>query len=485
MTPQKKPGSPQQLLIEVNDLKRAEEVILKAVQDDSFSEELKRLKSAQPTTNEGKRLVKKNSTLFRLDPFVDNDGLLRVGGRLRRADVPHEVAHPILLPNQSHVTDLVVRHLHAKVEHSGREATLSEVRHRGYWIVRGRAAVSRCILKCVKCIRQRGTPMTQKMSDLPRERIEAVEPFTFTGADYFGPFYIREKRSEVKRWVVMFTCLSSRAVHLETATSLSADFFLNAYRRFVGRRGPVRRLYCDQGTNFIGGKSLLEAALKETDHKKIKDELLKEECDWVEFRMNVPHASHMGGAWERQIRTARAVFSSILATHGHSLDDELLRTVMVETEAIINGQPLSYTSMSDTSTVEPLTPQQLLTLKSKVVCPLPGRFCKEDLYVRHRWRRVQFLANLFWTRWRRKILPTLHERRRWQATEPNLRDGDVVIVVDDTVPRGRWPVGRVVRTYPSEDGLVRKVRVQIRQSEYDRPVHRLILLLKAEERSCD
>ena len=193
----------------------------------------------------------------------------------------------------------------------------------------------------------------------------------------------------------------------------------------------------------MGGKSLLEAALKETDHKKIQDELLKDDCDLVEFHANVPHASHMGGVWERPIRTARAVFSSILASHGHSLDDELLRTVMVETEAIINGQPLTYTSMSDTNTVEPLTPQQLLTLKSKVVCSLPGRFVKEDLYARHRWRRVQFLANLFWTRWRREFLPSLQERRRWQATEPNVRDGDVVIVVDDAAPRGRWPMGRV------------------------------------------
>ena len=469
---------PQEGQVCLRDLVEAEVMILKNVQEQVFAPEVVALKKSN------ERRVKQRSDLYRLDPFLSEDGMLRVGGRLKRSGQPFDVVHPVILPKNQHVTRLVVVDCHERTRHSGREATLSEVRHRGYWVVQGRAAVSRCILKCVKCIRQRGTPMTQKMSDLPRERIEAVEPFTFTGVDYFGPFYIREKRSEVKRWAVMFTCLSSRAVHLETANSLSADSFLNAYRRFVGRRGPVRRLYCDQGTNFVGGKSLLEAALKETDHQKIKDELLKEDCDWVEFRMNVPHASHMGGVWERQIRTARAVFSSILATHGHSLDDELLRTLMVETEAIINGQPLSYTSMSDTNTVEPLTAQQLLTLKSKVVCSLPGQFRSEDLYVRHRWRRVQFLANLFWTRWRREILPTLHERRRWQTTKPNLRDGDVVIVVDDAVPRGRWPVGRVVRTYPSEDGLVRKVRVQIRQSEYDRPVHRLILLLKADERSC-
>ena len=111
------------------------------------------------------------------------------------------------------------------------------------------------------------------------------------------------------------------------------------------------------------------------------------------------------------------------------------------------------------------------------MCSLPGRFCEDDLYARQRWRRAQFLANMFWTRWRREVLPTLQERRRWQEKESNLQEGDVVVVIDDAVPRGRWPVGRVVRTYPSEDGLVRKVCVQIRRSEYDRPVHRLILLL--------
>ena len=378
----------------------AEVEILKATQRDAFSKELNMLKSKEASARTGRSRPKKSS-LFRLDPFVDDNGILRVGGRLRRADVSFELAHPVILPNRSHVTELVVRHIHKKVEHSGREATLSEIRQRGYWIVKGRTAVSRCILQCVACIKLRGSPCTQKMSDLPKERVEEVEPFTFTGVDYFGPFYIREKRSELKRWAVMFTCLSSRSVHLETANSLTADSFLNAYRRFVGRRGPVRRLYCDQGSNFIGGRNLLQAALKEADLKKIKDELLEENCDCVEFRMNVPHASHMGGAWERQIRTARAVFSSILTRHGHTLDDELLRTVMVETEAIIKGQPLSYSSISDTNTVEPITPQQLLTLKSRVVCSLPGRFWEDDLYARHRWRRVLYLANMFWTRWRR------------------------------------------------------------------------------------
>ena len=143
---------------------------------------------------------------------------------------------------------------------------------------------------------------------------------------------------------------------------------------------------------------------------------------------------------------------------------------------MINSRP--YCSMSCSDTVEPLTPLQLFTLKSKVVLPAPGQFCSADLYGRRRWRRIQHLANDFWTRWRREFLPTLQERRKWQRPECNIQDRDIVIVVDDAEPRCSWPMGLIVATYPGADGLVRKVRVKARGQEYDRPVHRLISLMR-------
>lgn len=138
--------------------------------------------------------------------------------------------------------------------------------------------------------------------------------------------------------------------------------------------------------------------------------------DWVEFHMNVPHASHMGGAWESMIRSARGALVSLLDQHASSLNDELLHTLMVEAEAIVNSRPL--TDLEPDS--EPLTPSQLLTLKTKIALPPPGSFIKEDLYCRKRWRRVQHLADEFWSRWTREYLPTLQKRQKWSKPQANM-----------------------------------------------------------------
>lgn len=103
--------------------------------------------------------------------------------------------------------------------------------------------------------------------------------------------------------------MSTRAIHLETATSWTTDSFLNAYRRFIGRRGPVRQLRSDQGSNFIGANSELHKAIMMMDHAVVSRELTKTKCDWIQFKMNVPNTIHIGGVWERQIRTVRSVLS--------------------------------------------------------------------------------------------------------------------------------------------------------------------------------
>lgn len=441
--------------VSVQEMVHAEQVILLMVQKQAFPKE---------------------SHISRLDPYMDSDGLLRVGGRVRRANLPRDLAHPVILPRQGHITRLVIEHYHVRTCHSGRETTLNEIRASGYWIVRARAVVTSHIWKCVTCRKLRGSTMKQKMADLPPDRLEPAPPFTYSGVDFFGPFYIKEGRSEKKRWGALFTCMVSRAVHIEIAHSLTTDSFLNAYRRFVGRRGPIRQLRSDQGTNFVGAKNELEIALQEMSHDKIQQELLKDECDWFRFCLNVPKASHMGGVWERMIRSARNTLSALLTTHGSQLNDELLHTLMVETEAIINSRPLTYPDLSSSDSVEPLSPSQILTLKSKVVLPPPGAFVKEDLYCRKHWRRVQFLANEFWTRWRKEFLPTLQQRQKWTKPHQNLMIGDIVLMLEENVPRCQWPRARVIDVFPGKDEHVRKVRVKTATSEFDRPVHKLVLL---------
>lgn len=207
----------------------------------------------------------------------------------------------------------------------------------GYYYTSVSSVVTRAISKCVTCRKLRGSVQEQRMAELPPNRLEPAPPFTNCAVDYFGPFVVKEGRKELKRHGVLFTCMASRAMHIEVPASLETDSFINAFRRFLSRRGPIRQLRSDQGTNFIGAKRELREALKELSKDTIRQELLRNNCDWFEFNMNVPAASQMGEVWERQIRTVRNVLSAILERNGSQLNDEALTTFMCEAEAVVNS----------------------------------------------------------------------------------------------------------------------------------------------------
>lgn len=357
---------------------------------------------------------------------------------------------------------------------------MNAVRQAGYWVINSRSTVSQLIMNCVVCRKLRGNPCTQKMSDLPADRLESAAPFTYCAVDYFGHFLVKIGRSEHKHWGVLYTCLSSRAIHLETANWLNTDAFLTSYRRFVCRRGPTKLLRCDRGTNFIGGQNELQSALKEMDQNKIRNVLLKDGCDWVNWEMNFPVSSHMGGAWERMIGSVKRVLAALLLQNGSKLDDELLRTLLCEVEQIVNSRPLTYVD-SVSADLEPLTPMQILTLKSKVVKAPPGKFVRQDIYGRKRWRCVQALANQFWERWRNEFLVSMHPRKKWLSEKRNLKVNDVVLMIDDDMPRGKWPMGRIVEVVCSKDERVRKVIVFSQGKRWDRPIHKLVFLVESED----
>ena len=228
----------------------------------------------------------------------------------------------------------------------------------------------------------------QKITDLPTDRTIDELPFTNCGADMFGPFLIKEGRKELKRYRTLFTYLSGRAVHIECACSLETDSFIQALHCFVARRGNIRVLCSDNGSNFVGAQKELEKAYKEMDCQKIEFFLQNIGADYINWHRN-PHASsHMGGVWERQIRSACTIPMSLLHTHRRSLNDESLRTLLAETEAIVNSRPLTVDTLGDVQSEQPICPSNILTMKSKVVLPPPGHFVKADKYSRKRWRHI-------------------------------------------------------------------------------------------------
>ncbi|KXJ08734.1 hypothetical protein AC249_AIPGENE20872 [Exaiptasia diaphana] len=296
------------------------------------------------------------------------------------------------------------------------------------------------------------------MADLPADRLERAPPFSYSAVDYFGPWTIKEGRKELKRYGVLFTCMACRAIHLELANTLDTSSFIHALRRFLSRRGPIRQLRCDRGTNFVGSKNELSTLVQHLDKAKVGNFLKSHNCDWFEFKMNSPSSSHMGGIWERQIRTVRSVLNALLDESGHQLNDEALRTLLCEAEAIVNSRPLTVQNLN-TPDCLPLTPNHLLTLKTEVLLPPPGEFQRSDLYATKRWRRVQFLANEFWRRWKKEYMQTLQERTKWNIPRRNLKVGDIAILKADDAPRNLWKMVRVCNVITDEDGLVRRVKI--------------------------
>jgi len=385
--------------VSVLELAEAEVQILKIVQQRSFSKEfetINELSCAEVNSQSRGRAstVTNSSRLRRLEPIKLEDGLLRVGGRLQ--------CHQIILPNDHTVVSLIVRHFHVISCHSGREHVLSLLRQH-YWVIRGRLVVRRVLSDCMFCKRLFAKTLTQRMADLPCDRVTPGEPpFTYTGVDLFGPFLIKRGRCEVKRYGCLFTCLVIRAIHIEVLHSLETDSFLLALQRFISRRGQVKLIQSDNGTNFVGtAGELCQVTINQSNIEKY---LRHRGIQWC---FNTPSASHMGGVWERMIRSVRKILTVLLREQ--ALDDERLVTFMCIAESTVNSRPITTVS-DDPRDQEALTPNHLLLLRGNA--DLPVETSQRDLYSRKRWRQVLYLADVFWRRWTREYLPTLQLRQK-------------------------------------------------------------------------
>ena len=236
--------------------------------------------------------------------------------------------------------------------------------------------------------------------------------------------------------------------------------------KLIARRGKPHEMFTDNGSNFVGAEKVLRTALQTFNVDKIHCHCSQEGIVWS---FNPPLASHMGGAWERMIRTIRKVLQSLLGRQ--TLNDESLLTLMAEVESIINSRPLVPICFSD-SNQEPLTPNHLLLLRNSPNLP-PGLFSKDDCYSKRRWAQVQYLANQFWRQWLKQFLPNLLNRQKWFQIKKNLQINDIVLLVEDTQQRSKWVLGRVIETYPDKNGLVRAVLVKTQSNVFKRSISKL------------
>ncbi|XP_055589038.1 uncharacterized protein LOC129741339 [Uranotaenia lowii] len=448
----------------------AERVIWKTAQITSFSDEIAVLMYNKKDDVTITKKLSKSSSIASANPFLDEFGVMRLEGRLEAAEwLSYDAKHPVIMPKDNRITFLLLDWYHRNHRHANNETVVNEIRQR-YYIPRLRVLVQQTSNKhCMWCRVYKARPCPPKMGPLPKARLTPhVRPFSFTGIDYFGPYYIKIGRAAVKRWVVLFTCLTVRAVHLEVAASLSTDSCKKAIRRFIGRRGAPQEIYTDNGTNFLGASRELQAELKE-----LNEELGSTFTDTItQWYFIPPAAPHMGGCWERMVRSVKTALETIPTAH--KLDEESLATVLVEAEHMINSRPLTFIPLK-TAEEESLTPNHFLMLSSKGVCQGSKKPLPSNGSYRMSWDYIQRVLQEFWKRWVRSYLPTITRRTKWFDNVPPIHTGELVVIVDERV-RNRWLRGRVLKTYPGKDGVSRRADVQTTGGIFNRPVSKLALL---------
>ena len=258
--------------------------------------------------------------------------------------------------------DGLVKDYHEKDFHVGAGHLLASLRRR-FWILRGNATV-RCVLgKCLKCRLWNSSLCDQIMAQLPRPRVSPDSlPFSSVGADFFGSILVKVKRKHAKRYGCVFTCLTIRAVHIEVAHDLTSDSFIQAFTRFVSRRGAPIEVFSDNGTNFRGAETEIKVALSQWNSDRISTCLRRRGVQWY---FKPPLASHAGGVWERMIRSIRKILRFLLGDQ--LVGDQTLLTFIAEVEKILLDHPLVPLS-SDPRYPESLSPSKLLLLRPNMCC---------------------------------------------------------------------------------------------------------------------
>ncbi|XP_076301681.1 uncharacterized protein LOC143219696 [Lasioglossum baleicum] len=451
--------------VSVDECSEARIFWIKSIQREQFPTELEALTHG--------RSVSTKSSIISLNPFIDSDGVLRVGGRLHKAQIPVAQKHPVLLASHS-LVDLIISQAHLRTLHGGLQLALSTLR-REFWILSARSLVKRVIHRCVICVRERAKIPEQLMSSLPAARVNSPPRcFSHCGVDYAGPIQVRASAGRGikarKAYIALFICLASRAIHLELVGDYSTAAFLNAFDRFCSRRGLPSDMYSDNGTTFTGANNELarayRAALRDPNFQN------KSAHDKISWHFIPPVAPHFGGLWEAGVPSVKHHLRRVLGDPMLSFEE--FTTLLCRIEACVNSRPIA--PLSDAlDDCEPLTPGHFLIGSALTTSPEPSVLHLNENRL-SRWQLVRHKIEHFWRLWQSDYVNTLQQRSRWRQTRTPLELGQLVLIRHPTAPPCKWKLGRVTRLHPGSDGLTRVVTVRTAQSEFQRPIVQLCAL---------
>ena len=407
-----------------------------------------------------------------LTPFVDADGIIRVGGRVDNAAVSYDTKHPVLLPYSHRVSRLITEEAH-RCGHSGIATTAAKTR-RMYWIIRVHDIAKAVKFKCVVCRSMEPKSETQFMANLPYHRLTPQSPpFHYTSCDYFGPITVKVGRNKTaKHYGVIFTCLNTRAVHLEIATDCSAMEFIQTLRRFFSIRGYPAMILSDNGTNLVGAVTELRKMINGWDKKELYDYCADKGIQW---KFTTPGAPHQNGCAEALVKSCKRALKTAIGDH--TLSPFELHTCILEVANLVNQRPIGRVP-NDPDDGSYLCPNDMLLGRASPRVP-QGPF-EETRNPRRRVEFVQKIVNSFWNRWKRDVFPLLLPRKKWNVVKCNVKVDDFVIVSYNNAVRGKWIIGRIIEVYPGQDGNVRNVKVRTPSGEYSRPITKIVVIQPAE-----
>ena len=463
-----------------DDFEVAKNHLLRQGQLESFPEEIGVMsKHFEPLaqTLEARQGKMKHSPILQYNPFFDPCGVLRSSSRLRiQPGVNYDFANPIILHRSSEIARLIVEEAHLDFAHPVSNSMM-KAKLRDQYIIIGLGRLIRDVrARCTTCKKARAQVAQQQMAPLPVFRQgEKLKAFDSVGIDFAGPFHLRVGRGKIRKksYILVMTCMTTRAVHLEATGGMETYHVINAISRFCDVRGVPSKIISDNQTSFTrANKDLIEwyASIdwKEVERKTGSNFHYSAGIEWI---FNPPHAPHFGGAFEIMVKAVKRALKDCASSA--DLDEEEFRTLVSKVASLLNNRPIQAFVPLDSEDLEVLTPNHFLIAQGDSVFPpdlpesnrsLGARLRLQDNIQKHVWKRFQ-----------KELLPLLAPRRKWRATVPELKVDDIIIEVDENAKRGEWKMRRVHRILESADSLVRKVELFSPEGKiYLRPISRCI-----------
>lgn len=439
----------------------------KKIQQVAFAKEITLLSTRSQVT------LPKSSVLAGLSPFLDEEGVIRVGGRLTNAPIPYEQRHPTVLPGDSALVRRLIYHRHLQLYHGGIHVTTQLMRDR-FWIVGGRNVIRSVIHRCIECFRQRKLSANQQMVPLVPSRVTTARPFSHVSLDYCGPFEVKRSpgrcKTMVKIYVAVFICMATRAIHLQIVENLSTAAFIDAYQQMAARRGHCLSITSDNAKCFVGAKRKFDEVLKVFEQSSTHRMFATRGIEW---KFIMPRSPSQGGSHEAAVKLFKHHLKR--CTKEASLSVTEFSSLSTRIEGCLNSRPL-VTLRDDATDDLVLTPAHFLIHGPYENAAVEGPESSESMSLGNRWRRLKMLHIHFWRRWRQDYLNSIINRNKWKSVEPNVAVGDVVLMQMDNVPPNQWPIGIIVGTHPGADGLVRNVTIKHNGKTFQRAVQRLCRL---------